>query len=318
MKQILLTIVALLSLCPIVQAESVTPELAENPHKSNIVVEGRTWTYIANRTWGARPARIDKHSISIGGETVINDKVWHELILSDILSYQCNEDEDLPGQWSSDPQPKVISYIREEGNSVFMLFDLEALKVYDVLKELIINRTEFYEIIEAHDGDLVEVEVIRIGDVGTQIPTQLLSMPYGDYPSIHYIDQVTFDDFSYMQYIYEQEDFSVVEQLGWIDQGYRIGYFFAPSGLVPSSSGIWQHAILCEVKDSDGTVLFRMNEDKDDWFEQLYNGVGDVTIDEAEAATRWFTPQGVEIAEPLTTGVYIRRTGTRAEKVFIP
>lgn len=303
--------------------------IAENPHKPNVVVEGRTWTYISQRSWGPQPARTDKYDISIGAETEINGKLWHELLLSDILSYQCNEDEDLPGEWHSDPDPKVISYIREEGSSVYVLFDISALKVYDVIEALVLGYNgiiclnELCDAGEPHDGDLIEAEMIRLGSIGTQTPDNWLTKGFA--PTIKKIDQLTYDDFSYSQYSISDNplDFirlSMVEKLGWMydDEGCMIELFFAPSTDIPDCYGMWTSALLGEIKDADGTVLFRKNEDEYDRFEQLYNGVGDVTVDEGDARLRWFTPQGVEVTEPQTTGVYIRMTGNRAEKVYIP
>lgn len=47
-------------------------------------------------------------------------------------------------------------------------------------------------------------------------------------------------------------------------------------------------------------------------------GVTDITTDDSDAPVQWFNLQGIEIAEPTSAGIYVRRQGARAVKVVLP
>lgn len=291
-------------------SRSVTPE-------AKMVVEGRTWWYEVSapaRNWEKRYLEI---GIGIGEEVEVDGMLWHEIdIVADRIGGPNNEfveggEKDI-----------CIGYIREDGEDVYVMMDRDGLEKHALLYHIIAECSYWgdlggYPFLLYHFGNPGDKFVF-----GHQKTYDRFTYAMGC--TVDRRDEISSAGNTYVSDLIRCDEnllhlsdteYRQIEGIGMfpaIDNNYG-EWFFMPM-YAPYANFDFQNPELRYVTDAAHNVIFEKKGGTKLW-ETL--GVTDAEAISAEPAVKWYNLQGVEIEEPSTAGVYLKVTGTDAEKVTV-
>ncbi|MDE6301035.1 MAG: hypothetical protein K2M19_04915 [Muribaculaceae bacterium] len=326
MKKLILIFAMLFSIANYMAAQISRMDGAESSNKPvQMVVEGRTWWYNApvaglnDQDFGFRIAA----PVDIDGET------WYPVQQIRYLVTSPNEEPVLSDEVIT------ICHIRQEGSKVFTRYSAgEELKEHPLFIQLF---GPLYHLTrEQGENRIIDFELF--GEEGREfVYTSTCDGSCGYDPDDNEFVKFAFDKheaitnsgFDYQRYILNVKGYNEdcrhlqnatvysVPEFGYTDSGeYLSELFFAPLGVNPYDN--YPHQMqprLCYVTDEDNNILFEGKGGFKLW-EYDPAGTEDVQIAPASEDEIWFTLDGRKVEPPTAVGIYIRRAGSKIEKVI--
>ena len=270
--------------------------------EKKLAIEGRTWWYKSQ--FMAYPKE-QEFGIRIGEEVTIDGEIWNKVTL---CMYKEAHHPDSTATIKTDTL--TVGYIKDDG--------------INISTKTIIKPVNCEALADTRFFDLylnIENSVYSFGEIGTQgfygNQNDDLSQFYlinnitelsnsgNTFRLFHVISQENEHGFGYLTDTYEY-----IEGIG--DPTY---FMMLPFHNDYTTLLRWGEPKLAYVTDGDDNhVIYEAAGGKKLW---ELAGIEAVTVDSDNAQPEWFTLQGVKIDEPTATGVYIRRTGSRSEKVVV-
>ena len=264
-----------------------------------LAIKGRTWWY---RGFTNAIPNTQEWGIRIGDEVIIKDEVWNKV---DMCLYT---DEHVIGEkpvFHYDVQ--TIAYIKDDGNNVCVIRDPEET-VIRAMSAYLVYEWEPYYLYKF--GEVADSGIYGKEDRG---------YPY----EIKDISEITN---SGIKYRYFKADVSrnkygssfpnITPTYEYVEGiGHPTNFMLMPFGggrLETKGFGFPELTYVTEGEDNH--VIFEAAGGDKLW---EMAGVESVVADPKAGAEQWFNMQGVAISRPDAPGLYIRRTGSKSEKVLI-
>ena len=270
--------------------------------EKKMAIEGRTWWYKSQ--FVAYPKE-QEFGIRIGEEVTIDGEKWNKVNL-----YMYDEPHHPDSISGVKTDSLTIGYIKDDG--------------VNISTKTIIKPVNCEALADTRFFDLylnAENTVYTFGEIGSQgfygnqnddlsqfysiKKITELSNSGNTYRVFQGIGQKNESGFGYLNVPYEY-----IEGIG------HPTYFM----MLPFHDDLmcllrWGVPELAYVTDGDDNhVIYEAAGGKKIW---ELAGVEAVTMDSDNSQPEWYTLQGVKIDEPTAAGVYIRRTGSRSEKVVV-
>lgn len=283
---------------------------------SRMVVEGRTWWYETFARASAFAKRYLEIGIGIREEVEIDGVRWHKIkVVADRI---LDANAELLEMGEKD---LCIGYIRETPEDVYVMLDKEGIEQHDVLKELIWNTGWHFEngrpYLLYHFGFTGDRFVM--GDTGGG--NEFFSVNY----TVDSRETISYGNYRYVQDLIKSDsellhqhetEYLQIEGIGqFSSEDYPCGeLFFVP--MYPPLAGYGYDVMkLRYVTNARNNRVIYEREGGLKLWQEL--GVANVEADATEAPARWYNLQGVEVAEPDGAGVYLKVSGSRAEKIIV-
>ena len=270
--------------------------------EKKLAIEGRTWWY---KSYFMAYPKVQEFGIRIGEEVTVDGEKWNKVKL-----YMYDEPHHPDSISGVKTDSLTIGYIKDDG--------------VNISTKTIIKPVNCEALADTRFFDLylnIENSVYSFGEIGSQgfYGNQLdsfsqfylinniteLSNSGNTFRVFHVIGQENELGFGYLTDTYEY-----IEGIG--DPKYFMMLPFHDDYI---NMLRWDVPELAYVTDGDDNhVIYEAAGGKKLW---ELAGVEAVTVDSDNSQPEWFTLQGVKIDEPTATGVYIRRTGSRSEKVVV-
>ncbi len=270
-----------------------------------MVVEGRTWWYHAHASVSTQEQYdVVEIGLQIGGEIEKDGVKWHEInVVGDGITKKFGQDP----VYTDDKY--CISYIREDGDDVYVLIDSEALAHHPALENMVTDYTQWMFRV---DNPFL---MYHFGKVGDEFTTAFFD---GKILSVSTIESVGHE---FKSYEVDSSDNEVglhryvqIEGIGaFSDESLYGELFFAP--FTPAKAGFGlEPPVLRYVTDGQGEIIYEAEGGLKLW-EML--GVDNINADSTPGNCRWYNLQGVEISQPTAPGIYIRVSGDKAVKLTV-
>ncbi|MGM9827439.1 MAG: hypothetical protein ACI30O_04520 [Muribaculaceae bacterium] len=267
-----------------------------------LAVEGRTWWYT-----GARRSGVDakqEWGIRIGEEVTINDEVWNAV---DICMYTDeHKTDEVPAIHN---EPMTIGYIKDDGRTVCAMSKYEGPVINALRDFYCISSSEPYYLYTF--GDVSEKCILGYSDQS--------GFPY----VIKEIREITNSGIKYRYFEADGYDngyndffpsrdgkFVFIEGIGHPDL-----FLLSPHmGGTTSFAGFTDPHLTYVTEGDDNHVIFEAAGGAKLW---EMSGVESVVADPETGVEQWFNLQGVSISQPSAPGLYIRRIGSKTEKILV-
>lgn len=321
MKRFLFLLISVFTACGLF-AENEDSRSAE---PSTFLKEGRTYWYQYSHPYGA----IDvEFGLRIGEKKNIGSQEWHSVDLVKRVQRDYNTKE--VKEYSENTLP--VAFIREENGNIYRTLantDFYSGTLPNLWQQVIYG---FYN----PDGfDLPDNPIYGFGPEGfqTKVEWALTSSSLGCDATVTDVETIENSGRSYKKYTLsftpnpeesEKWEAVVIESIGAFGPYKSTPDFPASPGngeliyhpFTPVMPGVDYNPKLRYVTEGeDNNVIFQKDGGFKLW--EYVNGAQGIESLESDATTalRWFNLQGIEIAAPNTPGIYIRKLGSKAEKI---
>ena len=270
--------------------------------EKKLAIEGRTWWYKSQ--FMAYPKE-QEFGIKIGEEVTVDGEKWNKVTLC-----MYNEAHHPDSTATIKTDTLTVGYIKDDGINISTKTTIKPVNC-EALAD-----TRFFDLyLNAENTDYTFGEIGSQGFYGNQNDglSQFysinkiteLSNSGNTYRVFQGIGQKNESGFGYLNIPYEY-----IEGIGHPKYFMMLPFHNDYTTLLR-----WGEPKLAYVTDGDDNhVIYEAAGGKKLW---ELAGIEAVTVDSDNAQPEWFTLQGVKIDEPTATGVYIRRTGSRSEKVVV-
>lgn len=304
--------------------------ISKTNNQPKMVVKGRAWWYNLEKSNGT-PCDLnsDWHSefgIQIGDEVEINGSAWHELNV-----IKRGDGNYYHGMIIEDEYPICISYIREENNNIYALFDYDLLAEYPPLLK-VMQTGRWARFISK------EPEEVQIYHFGTEGESYLMGSDsefancailstykkHFDYDQLecsdtetdHVVANVILNEAGFME---DYSSFTVVEGIGAYDTDKEhMSLFFAPFTDNTAESEFATPVLRFVTPDADLNqthVIFQAAGGYRQWTQII--SAPAVETDSDSQSEFWYGIDGIRVTAPLAPGIYIRVAGGEASKVIV-
>lgn len=271
--------------------------------------QGRTWWYNSHiRGYDYN----EEYALSIGGETEINGKKWHEIWYLQMKSYDCRDGKLM----ESDDIPRLLCYMREDNGLVYTMYPESAYSIEFHFPVKGIREFVFFPTLG--DDDYVYKEYV-VYDFNAPVGSEYTSGGNGILTKFIY-KKTAIEDIVNSGRNYKLHKSKLLSERGnptleCIDGIGEVswGFFFDPYGSGYTSITGADNPQLRYVTDENREIIYEGIGGFKLW---EADGVADVTV-EASAPVRWYNLQGIEMPEPTAAGIYIRRQGDESRKVYV-
>ncbi|MCM1033507.1 MAG: hypothetical protein NC405_07095 [Odoribacter sp.] len=286
------------------------------PH---IVEEGRTWWYHGYRMSGRLPHEDYEYGIRIGAKAEIDGVEWHSID----LVFWADKEYDAT-EWNYSEPDKHLSYIREDGDAVYVLFEPESLREYENIGFSTMDLSSWNCFMEGEN--IREVKIYGFGPA-----TEMIQLGNDEHVFTCKIEEVTeMESHGYRYTVFTAsstdmpcanfgEPWYYADKIGVLAENEWMGsqgLFFAPLGSELASIGTQRRGTLRYVTEGDDNeIIYEGTGGTKAWAGEL--GVKDLEMTATPGATRWFNMQGVEIPVPEAAGIYVKVSAGGAEKVVV-
>lgn len=285
--------------------------LSNSDSQNSLAVEGRTWWYRSNQRSNGNH---QEYGIRIGKKERILYNTWHRVYL---CRYTDKHAYDVEATTSKE-DTLTFAYIKEENGKICAVTTLS--DVLDRVPALTSYLPPTY-----YDRNLPEYEIpypFNLYFFGEKGKSGLYGI--GSDAQIYTIQDISTINNSGLDYeLYTttpQDDFGgpwlCEKTYDYIEGiGSPKTFLLLPSGGGNLSAFGWDYPELTYVTEGeDNKVIFEAKGGIKLW-EQA--GVEAVTVDEDNSTAKWYNIQGLPVDNPTAPGLYIRRSGTRSEKIVI-
>ena len=270
--------------------------------EKKLAVEGRTWWYKSEQRI---VGNTQEYGIRIGEEVTIDGERWNKVKLH---MYTAPHLSDIEGTIVNDTV--TFAYMKDDGCSITLRGTdeapermIESLYFYLFLQEGYYSTYKFGEI-----GDMAKFGSERFKE--TYVIEDIDTIENSGHSYKLYKARFTDDPTADYNFILKNEPFDFIEGIGHPSNLFLFPFLGGSNSMIG-----WQEPELAYVTEGDDNhVIYEAAGGKKLW---ELAGIEAVTVDSDNAQPEWFTLQGVKIDEPTATGVYIRRTGSRSEKVVV-
>lgn len=284
--------------------------------------EGRTYWYEYKHAFGAVDVEF---GVRIGEKKIIDGKEWFTINLVNRL------DRDLRTQEVKEYSENAvyIANIREENGEIFRSF--AGTDFYSgTLPE--IWRKHLYSNYNTETFELTDTPIFGFGPLG--FSTKVDDLHGASEAIVTDVEDIENSGRTYKKYtltfepnyIGEKLNAVVIETIGAFgpyrdDWGYPNSTGDGEMIYHPfraALSGVDYNPVLRYVTEGDDNTIIFEREGGFKLWEYNHNQDGvDAVGSDADAAPRWFNLQGLEIPAPEVPGIYIKKTGSKVEKIHI-
>ena len=269
-----------------------------NTAEKKMAIEGRTWWY---KCQSYRYPCEQEFGIRIGEEVTIDGEKWNKVKL-----YMYDEPHHPDSTSAIKADTATIGYIKDDGRTV----SSQAVYSPEYCESLsdswffqdknIVNSIYTFGEIDSEgfygsNDNIFGIQSYTIKNISEVINS---GNSYREFHCVSDQRGLLYDTYEYIEGIGHPEFFMLLP--------YHVEFACFPK---------WGDPELAYVTDGDDNhVIYEAAGCKKIW---ELAGVEAVTVDSDNSQPEWYTLQGVKIDEPTAPGVYVRRTGSRTEKVAV-
>ena len=267
-----------------------------------LAVEGRTWWYrgltnatLYNQEWGIR----------IGEEITIDNEIWNKVDLCLHTSeYKAGE---IPTYHT---EPVTIAYIKDDGRTVCAVKNKEAELIRAIEPYLLLSSDFSIPFYLYMFGDVSEKSIYGEGKWVNPYEIKEISEITNSGIKYRKFKAIVPPNYSGCHLLDREQGYEYIEGIG------HPSYFMLmPYGGGISAIGSFGYPELTYVTEGDDNhVIFEAAGGAKLW---EMSGVESVVADPETGVEQWFNLQGVSISQPSAPGLYIRRIGSKTEKIVV-
>lgn len=327
-KQILLILSLMFAACFNLSAADNVKNSTKQSAPSTFFKEGRTYWYMYKHPYFCTDVEF---GITIAAKESIDGKEWYRIDLTKRAKHNYDSSDNYLGS-DVDNSPVTVAYLTEENGNIY-----RSLK-----------GTEFYNHTLAHpwsaliygggdpeEYDNPDIPIYGYGAVGFTTNVARLRQIHDMECEATVTEVSTIENSGRTYNVYTlvsthpDEYFGTTPKAVIIESVGAFGPYSSDDVIYPASvgcgeliydplrpamSGIDYNPQLTYITEGDNnTIIFEKAGGNKLW--ETFTTEGIETIESDPAAPRWYNLQGVRIPQPETPGIYIRCTGTHAQKV---